>query len=112
MCGAIGSRSSTGVIASADGAPGPAARARASVSSLAQAPSCVTAPAATGFIGATRSAARAQGVHERAGGERLAHAGVGAGHEDAAAHRGAFGGKSMTWRPSASRFGGTFQACP
>ena len=55
MCGAIASRSSTGVIAPAGGAPGPAARARASVSSLAQAPSLRTAPAATGFIGATRS---------------------------------------------------------
>ncbi len=110
MCGAIASRSSTGVIASDAGAPVPAACASASVSSLAQRAVAQDRARRHGLHRRDAQPPRAQGMHQRAGDERLAHAGVGAGHEHAVAHRGTFGEKPTTCRPSARRFGGTFQA--
>jgi hypothetical protein len=52
MCGAMGSRKSTG-FASGSIESRPAARSNAIVSSFAQPPSWTMAPAATGFIGTT-----------------------------------------------------------
>ncbi len=112
MWGAMGSRSSTGVIASRAGAPGPAASASASVSSLAQAPACGDGAGRHRLHRRHAQAARAQRMDQRAGGESLAHAGVGSRDEHAAAHRGPLGAKLTTWRPSARRAGGTFHACP
>ena len=110
MCGAIGSRSSTGVIAP-DAAGQPAAFASASVSSLAHEPSRWSRPPRRASS-ARPQPPGAKGMHQRAGDERLAHARVGAGHEDAVAHRRPVGEKLMTWRPSSRRFGGTFHAWP
>ena len=80
------SRSSTGVIVvERRRVERPAASASASVSSLAHAPPRATAPAATGFIGATRRPRARRACTSAQAATRLADAGVGAGHEHAAA---------------------------
>jgi hypothetical protein len=53
MCGAIGSRSNTGVTSPRPSRAQPAALIRATLSSLASTPSWPLAPAAMGFNGAT-----------------------------------------------------------